>query len=73
MLTTQAPTRHLRCGRCGRSLQLTADKLLAVSTGRWPRCCLSPMILEFTAEAVRPDDGTKVERTNRRTTKVLLG
>jgi hypothetical protein len=65
MSTTQESARRLRCGRCWCSMELTADELLVVSRGQWPRCCLSPMILDVVDQSVRSDEGTEVERTSR--------
>jgi hypothetical protein len=73
MSTSEEPARQLRCGRCGSSIQLSADELLAFSRGEWPRCCLSPMILDVVDHSVRPDDKTAVERTSRRAHRMFPG
>ena len=69
----QEPARRLRCGRCGTSLRLTADELIHVCRTEWPRCCLSPMILDVADRSLRPDDGTEVERTGRRARRMFPG
>jgi hypothetical protein len=66
MSTTQELGRALRCGRCGDSIQLTADELIVACRTEWPRCCLSPMILDVADHSVRTDEPTEVERTSRR-------
>jgi len=66
MATTTQEPRRLRCGRCRASFRLTADELIDMCKTEWPRCCLSPMILDAADHSVPPDDGTEVERTSRR-------
>jgi hypothetical protein len=73
MSTSQEPARRLWCGRCGGSIQLTADELLAFSRGEWLRCCLSPMILDVVDRSVRPDEKTEVERTSRPARRMFPG
>ncbi len=45
---------------------MTADEVLRVSRGDWPRCCMLPMILEVDDQSVRPNAGTELERPDRR-------
>jgi hypothetical protein len=53
---------RLRCDRCGRAIDVTADELLQFSRGKYPQCCRRPMILEVQAHSVRPSDNTDLER-----------
>lgn len=66
MPSRPAHDRRLRCDRCGCVLDMTADELLQVSRGEWPRCCMVPMILEVDDQSVRPNAGTELERPVRR-------
>jgi hypothetical protein len=66
MATAPEPARRIRCDRCESTIQLTPDELLEVSRGEWPRCCLSPMILEVEDDSVNPSVDTDLARPSRR-------
>lgn len=62
MSPSSVSAHRLRCDRCRREVDVTADDLIQFSSGTYPRCCKRPMTLDVDSRLVRPNDNTDLER-----------